>query len=528
MDSPKKRLDGKVVTMDAGGRVIANGSVFIDGSSIVAVQAATSKVPAGFETIPTIEVGGTIYPGLIDLHNHLSYNALKLWNVPEKFGDRGQWAANPEYHQLVTAPMAVLGHSRDPKILPSIVRYVETKCLVAGVTTTQGIALASNANTHYYKGLVRNVESPGDDRLPLAGTHIQDVTASDWSSFNAAIRKPKRLLLHLAEGKNPSAERHFAALKSGETWAISTSLVGIHCAALAPDDFKIVNKYGGSMIWSPLSNYLLYGDTAEVKAAKEAGVLIGLGPDWSPTGSKNLLAELKVAYVASKLLGNVFKDEELVRMVTSTAAQILNWDRFAGSIEAGKVADLVIIARKPNAKNDYEPLIKAHETDVELVLIRGVPRYGAADLMKKAGISIGEALKVGGKSRTLYLDDVEGDPDVDKISLAEATATLKKALAGLGKPGGAAIHAATAPDRVSQVSLALEEQENHGFDLRPHLAHEGASTGLVETERKAQPVPLKSLELDALTTVDDPGYVPSLMGQKNLPPALKAELKTLL
>ena len=56
------------------------------------------------------------------------------------------------------------------------------------------------------------------------------------------------------------------------------------------------------MIWSPLSNLLLYGGTAHVDAAREAGVTIGLGSDWSPTGSKNLLGELKVAWLYSQHL----------------------------------------------------------------------------------------------------------------------------------------------------------------------------------------------------------------------------------
>jgi cytosine/adenosine deaminase-related metal-dependent hydrolase len=33
------------------------------------------------------------------------------------------------------------------------------------------------------------------------------------------------------------------------------------------------------MVWSPLSNLLLYGDTAQIKAARDAGVLIGIGSD---------------------------------------------------------------------------------------------------------------------------------------------------------------------------------------------------------------------------------------------------------
>ena len=43
---------------------------------------------------------------------------------------------------------------------------------------------------------------------------------------------------------------------------------------------------GGRMVWSPFSNLLLYGRTADIARAKQEGVLMALGSDWSPTGSK--------------------------------------------------------------------------------------------------------------------------------------------------------------------------------------------------------------------------------------------------
>ena len=49
------------------------------------------------------------------------------------------------------------------------------------------------------------------------------------------------------------------------------------------------------VVWSPYSNMLLYGETMDIKAAIEAGVTIGLGSDWTPTGSKSVLEELVVA-----------------------------------------------------------------------------------------------------------------------------------------------------------------------------------------------------------------------------------------
>jgi hypothetical protein len=222
-------LQGQVVTMDDAFHVLPKGAVYVDDVTIAAVQAADAPPPAGFANAPVVATKGTIYPGMIELHNHLSYDALTLWNVPKKYDNRDQWPNHPEYHQLVTGPMSVLGTSKRRDLLAALVRYVESKCLFGGVTTSQGIKLSSNAGVQsYYKGVVRNVEHTGDKALPAARTHVADVAAKDWQKFLTAISGDHVMILHLAEGKDTKAREHFLALKNGSKWAITNKLVGIH------------------------------------------------------------------------------------------------------------------------------------------------------------------------------------------------------------------------------------------------------------------------------------------------------------
>jgi len=75
----KCAFSGRIVTMDSAFRVIPKGTIYIDRGSIVAVNEAQASCPAEFEDVPVVKTGGTIYPGLIELHNHLAYNALCLW-----------------------------------------------------------------------------------------------------------------------------------------------------------------------------------------------------------------------------------------------------------------------------------------------------------------------------------------------------------------------------------------------------------------------------------------------------------------
>ena len=92
------------------------------------------------------------------------------------------------------------------------------------MTTTQGIELFSNAGARrYYRGVVRNVEQTDEVDLPEAVTRIADVDAKSPERFLARLKKQSCMLLHLSEGVDETARKHFRALKlpSGE-WAITS------------------------------------------------------------------------------------------------------------------------------------------------------------------------------------------------------------------------------------------------------------------------------------------------------------------
>ena len=412
MTGPKLALAGRVVTMDDAFTVRNDAVVYIDRGGIVAIQDRGQPPPAGFEDVAQVNSRGTLFPGLIELHNHLSYNALPLWSpVPKIFQHRGQWPDHPDYRKLISGPMRVVGEYRDAQgkaaLLAPLVRYVECKCLLGGVTTSQGIMLSSNAGVQrFYRGIIRNVEQTDDPALSEALGRIPDIDAKDARAFLSRLEKEDScFLLHLSEGVTKAgqadsvARRHFLALEvAPDEWAINDRFAGIHSAGLLPEDFHVLGQRGGSMVWSPLSNLLLYGETARVDAAKREGVRIALGSDWSPSGSKNLLGELKVAWLYSQhVLDGMFTARDIVSMATREAAAILKWQAALGTLERGKRADLLVIE---GATGDpYEALIKAKETSIRLVMINGIARYGTPALMKALGPD-GETLRVGGRERT--------------------------------------------------------------------------------------------------------------------------------
>lgn len=538
--SPRWAIAGRVVTMDPQWSVVPDGAVWVKDAAIAAITKRGDAIPGGFDGIVPLETGGTIFPGLIELHNHVAYNALPLWQVPQKYPNRDTWGNSEEYHRLVTAPMKTIGEATE--LLPALVRYVELKALVGGVTTTQGIALFSAAGIRrYYRGIVRNVEVTNDKLLPEAGSRIADVDARSPQAFLTEIEKKTCFLLHLSEGTDAAAHKHFEALHvAGDQWAIAPSLAGIHCAALHSADFAVLASRGASMVWSPFSNLLLYGQTADVANAKAAGTAekplkIGLGSDWSPTGSKSMFGELKVAQTYSKNRGNIFSDEEITRLATIAGAEILGWDKLVGSIEAGKRADLLVVAGQ-NDGRPHVPLFEGDERRVQLVAINGTPRYGTPAMMVTDGPDL-ELLNVGGEQRVLYLKQETEDPDVSALSFGQAEAKLRDALHNikeirLEQEGGHAPEAlAAAPDVLDgRPRLALDEFEQTDFTQRPHLPLDGIATG--PTDRPAiaaQPISsiLSPIKLDALTVADDPDFLDRVAAQSNLPEYIAPTLRDL-
>jgi 5-methylthioadenosine/S-adenosylhomocysteine deaminase len=553
LSGPKLALGGRVVAMDDDFQVLPDAVLYIAKGRIVAAQPRTQPAPPGFEATPVTPTDGTLFPGFIELHNHLAYNALPLWSpVPRLYQDRGQWPTHPDYRKLISGPMTVIGQYRDasgrPALLAPLVRYVECKCLLGGCTTSQGIMLNSNAGVQrFFRGILRNVENTDEADLSDADARIADIDARDARKFLARLGKEHScFLLHLSEGvtragqTDSTARRHFLALEvAPDEWAINDTFTGIHAAGLLAQDFAVLHQHGGSMVWSPLSNLLLYGDTARVDAAREAHVPIGLGSDWSPSGSKNLLGELKVAWLYSHhVLHDLFSPRDLVAMVTRDAAAILKWQSALGTLEPGKHADLCVIDGVDG--DPYDALIHARETQIRLVMIEGVARYGVPALMHALHAD-GEKIRVGGQPRALFLQDADADPDVDAVSLSAATSALVQALHALPELARA-LEAPKAPHAARLVldqarrpvwSLALDEIQDDGVDIRPRLPYAGPGdfTGPRIAAARASSRPLSalltSMELDPLTVADDPAFMRRIAKEPNVPLAIREGLALL-
>jgi 5-methylthioadenosine/S-adenosylhomocysteine deaminase len=234
------------------------------------------------------------------------------------------------------------------------------------------------------------------------GVTPRDLNDTDVGTIRGELDQGKidLLLIHVAEGAPGDLESatEFRALKG--IGLLGPKIAIIHGVALGADQFTEMATAGTALVWSPRSNFELYGFTADVIAAKEKNVKIALAPDWSPTGSTNSLAELKYASAFSHdKLSDLFSAGTLFRMSTSIPAQIAHVDDKVGTITKGLFADLFVLAG--TGSDPYAALAAANPQDIQLVLVGGVPIYGSASLMNAFSVET-EALPVC--DATMYLN----------------------------------------------------------------------------------------------------------------------------
>jgi hypothetical protein len=225
-------------------------------------------------------------------------------------------------------------------------------------------------------------------------------------------------------------------------------------------------------------------------------------------------------------------------MATRNASQILKWQAACGSIEAGKRADILVIDEK--AGDPYDALIHARETDIRLVMINGIARYGMPAQMK-ALTPKSQTVRVGGRTRHLYLEQETADPDVAQVSLRTAIAMLRESFLDIRKlakdtekPKKVARRALDVP--IAPVwSLALDEIRETGVDLRPRLPWSGPRdfTGPKRVSRSMAVAAtqlselLEPIKLDPLTVADDADFLMQIEAQPNVPEQIKQSLRNL-
>ena len=313
-----------------------------------------------------------ISPGFVNAHEHPPYSAGKPGpNVKPVYTNRYQWQGRGGDQHKEIAYSRV---DNDAQLY-----WVELRHVLAGTTT-----LAGNGAVH---GLLKNVGSGAEatgfvyqadmktfpfpqaidefDDLPWPyhGPSIEPELTADADERSAYVP-------HVAEGTDKISRLEaeffldYVEHNPGRRYAM------IHGVGLHKSSVPRMQSLDVTLVWSPRSNLVLYGETVDVPHLTTNGVRVALSTDWSYSGSFNMLESFACArHVSGARWNNGLSAEDLWRMATANGAYALNLEQTVGSLVPGFAADLVIVTAQSD--NPYLDLVTSDISDIHATFVDG-------------------------------------------------------------------------------------------------------------------------------------------------------------
>lgn len=394
---------GTVLTSD---ETFHGGEVVVDDVGLIACVGCDCSQTAGYASASVVAcANGVISPGLVNPHEHMTYqNNKPVAHGTERYENRSDW-------------QGARGHTRleyESGANQTTQAYGELRFLLGGATTMAGAGGVP--------GLIRNVDtSPEDlegapvrlassDTFPLSTPGKNLAQGCDYSpggTSPAVVGQLEAYLPHISEGIDVEARNEFLCTSGSDNDLVESQTAIIHGTALAAADAEVMRRDMARIIWSPRSNVDLYGNTTNVPMLDMSGVLVSIGTDWIPSGSMNVLRELKCAdSLNQKYWDKHFSDADLWRMVTGNGALAVGAGGVLGFLKPGYLADIAIFDGATS--KDHRAVLDAGVEDVALVLRSGKAIYGDAALMSSdvLGAAACSPMPGGvcGKEKTVCID----------------------------------------------------------------------------------------------------------------------------
>jgi 5-methylthioadenosine/S-adenosylhomocysteine deaminase len=397
---------GRILLLDAGKTVIADGSIAIKGQDIVAAG-NRQEIEARYAAGNIMDARNSIVmPGLINGHTHAAMTCfrgiaddlnLMDWlnnyifpaeakNVNPELAYWGSLLACAEMIKSGTTTFCDMYIYEDEAAKAA--KHAGMRCLLGEVlfdfpspnykTPEEGLA--------YTKKLL---ESWADDEL----INIIVEPHALYTCSTPLLREAKALAnrykaplgIHLLENQS---ERRQLEEKFGkgavqflkEIGLLDETLVAFHCVCLEDEDIKMFAGHGCKVIHNPESNMKLASGVAPIPEMLASGVCAGLGTDGCASNNNlDMFQEMDSAaklHKVHRLDPTVMDAKTVLELATREGAKALGMDNLVGEIKPGMKADIIIIGiNKPHLTplyNEYSHLVYAASgADVDTVLING-------------------------------------------------------------------------------------------------------------------------------------------------------------
>ncbi|MEW6222173.1 MAG: amidohydrolase [Candidatus Hadarchaeota archaeon] len=413
--------NGTIVTMNGRREIVKDGAVAIDGGRVTAVG-KTGEIKKRHTADVVIDCKGKlVLPGFVDCHVHLAQalirgcaDDLSLVSWLKERVHPLQGAYTPREGEL-SAKLCCIEMLKSGTTcfiesgmhyrygLDEIARAVERigirACLTKKLMNLRGYAdfpdaivksmvedgeTAIRQNIEMYKrwhGKADNrVHVWFGPRTPGGATveYFREI-AENAKKFNTGIT------LHLGEVQDDIRYMKNEFNMTPMEFMKHCGLVGEHVVYahgvwLREKDFEMLRETKSTVCHCPASNLKLASGFAPVPEMLGAGANVALGCDGGPSNDcYDMIREMKLAAIIHKarlLNPTALPAERVLEMATINGARSTLWGKELGSIEPGKLADIIIIDQsKPHlvpVRNPVSTLVyAANGGDVDTVIVDG-------------------------------------------------------------------------------------------------------------------------------------------------------------
>nr|WP_276603317.1 amidohydrolase family protein [Nannocystis pusilla] len=218
-------------------------------------------------------------------------------------------------------------------------------------------------------------------------------------TLTSEIADENAYLPHIAEGIDDYARNEFVCLSEGTSDIVSGQTAIIHAIGLTAEDSATIHPDRARVVWSPRSNVVLYGNTAQVTVLDNLGVPLALGTDWVASGSMNMLRELRCAdELNTTYYDNHFSDRDLWAMATLNSALATGSESAIGLLRPGYAGDIAVFDGAELER--HAAVVRGELPGVVLVMRGGLPLYGDTAVMAGFNGMTCEDLDVCGRAKT--------------------------------------------------------------------------------------------------------------------------------
>lgn len=398
---------GIVVTVDGARNIYNPGSVAVDGTNIVAVGAA-ADIAARFKTTDQINtVGSVIIPGLINTHTHAPMvlyrglaDDLPLQEWLEKYIFPAEAKTVSREMVRVGTRLAAVEMIQSGTTAYADMYYFEEEIAratkAAGLRGVLGQTIiqfpVADAKTPQ-EGLARTEafikEFEREELIvPAVAPHAPYTNDSKTllASRALATKYGVPVLIHVSENltelKNSQTAHAGMSpvqyLQSIGFWGPRT--LANHGVWVSAKDIAILRSHQVAVSHNPESNMKLASGIAPVPEYLASGVTVGLGTDGAASNNDlDMFEAMRFAGFLHKVhTGDprAIPAATALEMATINGARALGLDKYIGSLETGKRADLVVVSMtSPRQTPLYDPVSHlvyvTRGDDVRTVIVNG-------------------------------------------------------------------------------------------------------------------------------------------------------------